>query len=73
MARVRFPAGVCAEFLPLAALVALIGSVDTARSMRKRWDLFHAGVLLLLYADIMAVTLLVFVSFYPRLIAASLP
>ena len=65
------PHGICASVLPLAALIAFAGSVDTARSMRRRWDFVHAGVLLLLYADMMIVALLTFMAFFPSLIAAS--
>ena len=65
------PHGICATLLPLAAVIAFAGSIDTARSMRRRWDFVHAGVLLLLYADMMIVALLSFMTFFPSLIAAS--
>jgi hypothetical protein len=37
----------------LALLVAACGMAETARCMRREYSLYHAGVLLLLYADLM--------------------
>ena len=37
----------------LALLVAAWGMAETARCLRRRWSLYHAGVLILLYADLM--------------------
>jgi len=37
----------------LALLVAAWGMAETARCLRRRYSLYHAGVLLLLYADLM--------------------
>jgi hypothetical protein len=48
-------------------LLTILGTMDTARCMRKRWDFYHAGVLLLLYADLMAFFLLSFLLLYPYL------
>lgn len=67
----RNPVGLCASLLPLAVLVSIIGMLDTARNMRKRWDFYHAGVLLMLYADLMAISLLVFMAVYSLLPAMS--
>lgn len=68
----RAPHGLCAALLPFGAMVAFAGTLDTARSMRRRWDLVHAGVLLLLYADMMIVALLSFMAFFPTLLTASM-
>jgi hypothetical protein len=46
-------------------MLSLAGAGDTARCMRKQWDFYHAGVLLLLYADLMAITLLLFLFLLP--------
>ncbi len=54
-------------FMVFPVLLTLIGIFDTARCMRKRWDFYHAGVLLLLYADVMALSLLTFLFLYPYL------
>jgi CO dehydrogenase/acetyl-CoA synthase gamma subunit (corrinoid Fe-S protein) len=37
----------------LALLVAAWGMAETARCLRREWSLYHAGVLILLYADLM--------------------
>ena len=37
----------------LALLVAAWGMAETARCLQRKWNLYHAGVLLLLYADLM--------------------
>jgi hypothetical protein len=39
------------EFLALA--LAAWGMAETARCLQRRWSLYHAGVLLLLYSDLM--------------------
>jgi CO dehydrogenase/acetyl-CoA synthase gamma subunit (corrinoid Fe-S protein) len=43
----------------LALLVAAWGMAETARCLRRRWSLYHAGVLLLLYADLMILAAIV--------------
>ena len=49
-----------------AALVAgAWGLAETARCLRKRWDLYHAGVLILLYTDLMILAMIVFLAVYP--------
>lgn len=37
----------------LALLVAAWGMAETARCLRRAWSLYHAGVLILLYTDLM--------------------
>jgi hypothetical protein len=37
----------------LALLVAAWGMAETARCLQRKWTLYHAGVLLLLYSDLM--------------------
>ena len=49
----------------VAALIAAVwGMVETGRCLRGRWSLYHAGVLLLLYSDLMILTLIVFLVAY---------
>jgi hypothetical protein len=44
----------------IAALVlAAWGMAETARCLRPRWSLYHAGVLILLYADLMILAAIV--------------
>ena len=37
----------------VALLVAAWGMAETARCLRRKWSLYHAGVLILLYSDLM--------------------
>ena len=37
----------------LALLVAAWGMAETARCLQRRWSFYHAGVLILLYVDLM--------------------
>jgi hypothetical protein len=45
----------------LTLFIAIWGMVETARCLHRRWDLYHAGILLLLYADLMILAMIVFV------------
>lgn len=51
--------------LIFAAISALWGTYDTARCLRLRWSFYHGGVLLFLYMDIMALTMIFFLLLYP--------
>jgi hypothetical protein len=51
------------QILPL--LIAVWGMGETARCLHRRWSLYHAGVLLLLYADLMILAMTVFLVAYP--------
>ena len=51
------------QFLPV--LAAACGMVETARCMGNKWSLYHAGVLILLYAELMILALAVFFWVYP--------
>lgn len=45
----------------LAVLVAAWAMVETARCLdRRKWSLYHAGVLILLYADVMILAMTIF-------------
>ncbi len=43
----------------LALLIAAWGMAETARCLQRRWSLYHAGVILLLYADLMILATIV--------------
>jgi CO dehydrogenase/acetyl-CoA synthase gamma subunit (corrinoid Fe-S protein) len=43
----------------LALLVAAWGMAETARCLRRKWSFYHAGVLILLYADLMILACIV--------------
>ncbi len=49
----------------VAALVAFWGMFETARCLSRRWSLYHAGVLLLLYTDLMILAMAVVLFLYP--------
>jgi hypothetical protein len=51
--------------LVLPAFVALAGTIDTVRCMQRRWSLYHGGVLLLIYMDLMALCMILFLLLYP--------
>ena len=48
-----------------AALVAFWGMIETARCLERRWTLYHAGVLLMLYTDLMILAMAVVLFLYP--------
>ena len=50
----------------LVLLFAAWGMAETGRCLRGKWSLYHAGVLLLLYSDLMILTMIVFlVAYHP--------
>lgn len=51
------------QFLPV--LAAACGMVETARCMGRKWSLYHAGVLILLYSELMILAMVVFFWVYP--------
>jgi hypothetical protein len=51
--------------IAFAAFAGLWGTFDTLRCLRLRWSFYHGGVLLLLYMDIIALTMIFFLLLYP--------
>src|SRR5277367_1583938 len=51
--------------LVVPAIVAILGTADTMRCLRLRWSFYHGGVILLLYMDIMAISIILFLLLYP--------
>jgi hypothetical protein len=51
--------------LVLPVLVAAAGTADTVRCMQRRWSFYHGGVLLLIYMDLMALCMILFLLLYP--------
>ncbi len=47
-------------------LLAVLGTVDTFRCLQRRWSLYHASVVILIYADIMALAMILFLLLYPN-------
>jgi len=52
-------------FLVLPMLGVLWGTVDTMRCMQRRWNLYHGGVILCIYMDLLTITLVGFFLIYP--------
>ena len=52
-------------FLVFPALAAMAGTADTVRNMRRVYSFYHAGVILCVYMDLMAVCLIFFFLLYP--------
>jgi hypothetical protein len=48
-----------------AMAVALWGMAETARCLNRKWNLYYAGILLLLYTNLMILTLMGFLVAYP--------
>ncbi len=46
-------------------IVALWGMTETARCLRQSWNLYHAGVMILLYTNLMILTLIGVLATYP--------
>lgn len=51
--------------LMFAALAALWGMFETSRCLRLQWSFYHGGVMVLLYMDVMALCMILFLLFYP--------
>jgi hypothetical protein len=68
-----FPHNRATPLLILPAVAAIAGTIDTVRCMQPRWSFYHAGVLLCIYMDLMALCMILFFLFYPyaRWIASS--
>lgn len=55
-----------ANFLIVFPVFAILAAlVDTSRCMTGRWSWYHGGILLLIYMELMALTLVVFLLLYP--------
>ncbi len=48
----------------LALLAGAWGMAETGRCMRKKWSMYSAGVLILLYSDLVILMLIVFLVAY---------
>ena len=46
----------------------LLGTFDTLRCMRTRWNFYHGGVILCAYMDLMILILTLFLMLYPALL-----
>ncbi|MFY9744636.1 MAG: permease [Acidobacteriaceae bacterium] len=60
-----FPNVHASLLLIVPVFLAAYGTWETSRCLRPRWSFYHGGVLLLLYADVLALALIVFLLLYP--------
>jgi hypothetical protein len=51
--------------LVFPTLAAMAGTTDTVRCMQRRWSLYHGGVLLMIYMDLMVLCMILFLLLYP--------
>jgi len=64
-----FPNDRANPFLAIPACIAIIGTADTFRCLRRQqWDLYQAGILLCLYMDLLSICLILFLLLYPYML-----
>ncbi len=49
----------------VALLTAAWGMAETLRCLSRKWSLYHAGVMILLYTDLLILALVAFLVVYP--------
>ena len=62
-----FPGSRPTLLLALPALIAVLGTLDTARCMHGRWTLYQGGIFFLLLMDMMAICMILFFLITPYL------
>ena len=50
--------------LLIPVIVAILGSMDTMRCFQSRWSLYHGAVMVLMFADMLALCMILFLLFY---------
>ena len=60
-----FPNNRATPFLVLPTLAAIAGTIDHLRCVHTRWGWYHGGVVLLLFMDLMALSMILFFLLYP--------
>jgi hypothetical protein len=60
-----FPHNRANPFIVIPAFAALAGTIDHLRCMQRKWSLYHGGVLLMIYMDLMALGMILFFLLYP--------
>ena len=60
-----FPNARPSLMLVIPAFLALYGTYDTLRCLRLRWSFYHGAVVVLIYMDIMALCMILFLLLYP--------
>lgn len=52
-------------WIVIPALLSVAGTVDHLRCMKTEWSWYHGGVILMIYMDLMAVSMILFFLLYP--------
>ncbi len=60
-----FPDDRASLMLIIPAFLAAVGTWDTIRCLQHRWSFYHGAVVLLIYMDIMALCMILFLLLYP--------
>lgn len=60
-----FPHNRATLLLMLPALGTIAGTIDHVRCMKTSWSWYHGGVILLVYMDLMATSMILFFLLYP--------
>ncbi|HUZ04292.1 MAG TPA: hypothetical protein VMU62_02955 [Acidobacteriaceae bacterium] len=61
----KFPTNEPDPWMIFPVLIAFLGTVETFRCLRRHWSLYHGAVLISLYMDMMALTMILFLALYP--------
>ena len=51
--------------LAVPVAICALGFVDTFRCLRAHWSFYHGAVVLMLYMDVMALSMILFLFLYP--------
>ncbi len=60
-----FPRSRATLLLAIPAVVSVAGLVETVRCIQRRWNFYHGGVVLCIYMDLMAISMILFFLFSP--------
>jgi hypothetical protein len=63
-----FPHNRATLLLMLPALSAIAGTADTIRCIQRRWNMYHGGVVLCIYMDLLVLCLILFLFLYPYML-----
>lgn len=61
----KFPSNQPTLVMILPVLTACLGVAETFRCLRLRWSFYHGAVMISLYMDAMALTMIGFLAIYP--------
>lgn len=63
-----FPRSRATLLLLIPAVLAILGTLDTLRCVQPRWNLYHGGIILLLFMDMLALCLILSFLLFPYVI-----